>query len=168
MFSKSDDKSKSGAPSLSGGAAHGAPTPSIISADLKVIGNLESAGDLQIDGRIEGDIKSRSVTVGETARVKGSIVADTVRICGTVNGEVRATSVTLARTAKATGDIVHETLSIESGASLEGQVRRMGAQKPAPMAKPAAETPAKSEQPKIGQTAGAAPNGGADSKPPAG
>ena len=172
MFSKSDDKSKSRAPSLSTGvprgAAGAASTPSIISADLTVVGNLESAGDLQIDGRIEGDIKSRSVTVGETAHVKGAIVADTVRICGTVNGEVRAASVTLARTAKATGDIIHETLSIESGASREGQVRRMDAPKPAAAAKPTVETAAKSEQPKVSQTTGAAPNGGADSKTPVG
>ncbi len=172
MFSKSDGKSKSGAPNLSAGAARGAagaaPTPSIISADLKVIGNLESAGDLQIDGRIEGDIKSRSVTVGETAQVKGAIIAETVRICGTVHGEVRASSVTLARTAKATGDIIHETLSIESGASLEGQVRRMETQKPAAMAKPTVETTAKTEPPKVGQPTGAAPNAGTDSKPPAG
>ena len=69
MFSKSDDKSKSRAPSLSGGVAReAASTPSIISADLKVVGNLESAGDLQIDGRIEGDIKSRSVARNRHSR----------------------------------------------------------------------------------------------------
>lgn len=169
MFSKSDGKSKSRAPSLSSGVAReAASTPSIISADLKVVGNLESAGDLQIDGRIEGDIKSRSVTVGESAKVNGAIVADTVRICGAVNGEVRAASVTLTRTAKANGDIVHENLSIESGASLEGQVRRMESQKPTATVNPAVETSAKSEPPKVSQTPGAAPNGGADNKPPAG
>ncbi len=33
--------------------------PSIISPDLKIIGDLKSSGDIQIDGRIEGDIHSR-------------------------------------------------------------------------------------------------------------
>ncbi|MEE8274850.1 MAG: polymer-forming cytoskeletal protein, partial [Alphaproteobacteria bacterium] len=35
--------------------------PSVISADLKLIGNVHSAGDVQVDGTIEGDINSRSL-----------------------------------------------------------------------------------------------------------
>ena len=43
--------------------------PSIISADLVIEGNLKSSGEIQIDGRVIGDIESRSVTVGQTAEV---------------------------------------------------------------------------------------------------
>ena len=50
--------------------------PSVISADLKLIGNVHSAGDVQVDGTIEGDINSRSLTVGAGARIDGSITAD--------------------------------------------------------------------------------------------
>lgn len=99
--------------------------PSIISADLKVTGDLVSEGDIQVDGVIEGDIQSRTVTVGEAAHVKGSISADTVRVCGAVTGQVKGTSVTLAKTAKVTGDILHATLAIEPGAFLEGHCRRL-------------------------------------------
>lgn len=99
--------------------------PSIISADLKVTGDLLSDGDIQVDGVIEGDIQSRTVTVGEAAHVKGSISADTVRVCGAVTGQVKGTSVTLAKTAKVTGDIMHATLAIEPGAFLEGHCRRL-------------------------------------------
>lgn len=99
--------------------------PSIISADLKVTGDLVSDGDIQVDGSIEGDIQSRTVTVGEAAHVKGSISADTVRICGAVSGQVKGASVTLAKTAKVTGDILHQTLAIEPGAFLEGHCKRI-------------------------------------------
>lgn len=99
--------------------------PSIISADLKVTGDLVSDGDIQVDGVIEGDIQSRTVTVGEAAHVKGSIAADTVRVCGAVTGQVKGTSVTLAKTAKVVGDIMHQTLAIEPGAFLEGHCRRL-------------------------------------------
>ena len=127
MFSsKTDDKGR--AHTGSGAPAPRTPTavtgaPSIISADLKVTGNLESAGDLQIDGQVEGDIKTRSVTVGEQAKVKGSIEAESARICGELEGQVRAGSVTLAGTAKVHGDITHQTLTVEAGAYIEGQVR---------------------------------------------
>jgi len=97
--------------------------PSIISADLKIQGNLTSAGDLQIDGIVEGDIQSRSLTVGEGAMVNGNIQAETVRVCGQVTGQIKAATVNLERTAKVMGDIVHQVLSLEPGAYLEGHVR---------------------------------------------
>jgi len=97
--------------------------PSVISADLKIQGNLTSAGDLQIDGIVEGDIQSRSLTVGEGAMVNGNIQAETVRVCGQVTGQIKAATVNLERTAKVMGDIVHQVLSLEPGAYLEGHVR---------------------------------------------
>ena len=48
-----------------------ATMPSIVSAGLQVTGNLISDGDVQIEGTIEGDIRSRMLTVG--ARVVTSI-----------------------------------------------------------------------------------------------
>jgi cytoskeletal protein CcmA (bactofilin family) len=99
--------------------------PSIISADMKIVGSVESAGDIQIDGAIEGDVSSRTLTVSDTASVRGSITADTVRVAGTVRGGISGKSVTLTRSAKVEGDIVHQALAIESGASFEGQCKRM-------------------------------------------
>ncbi len=99
--------------------------PSIISVDLRVVGDLHCAGDIQVEGKVEGDIKSKSVTVGEGAQVKGCIQAEAVRVSGAVKGQIEATSVTLAKTAKVKGDLVHKTLSIEAGAQLEGNCRKL-------------------------------------------
>jgi cytoskeletal protein CcmA (bactofilin family) len=101
--------------------------PSIISADLKIIGNLQSSGDIQVDGQVEGDVLSRTLTVGEGATVKGSVRGETVRICGEVHGEVQASSVIIAKTARVSGDVVHQSLAIEAGAYLEGSIKRMEA-----------------------------------------
>ncbi len=54
--------------------------PSIISPDLKIVGDLKSSGDIQIDGTIEGDIESCLLTVGEHGKVDGSTVVDPVRV----------------------------------------------------------------------------------------
>ncbi len=104
---------------------------SVISADLKVVGNLQSAGDLRVDGTVEGDINSGSLTVGESARITGSLVAESVRICGVLSGQVKAKSVMITKTANVEGDITYQTLAIEEGAVLEGRCRRM---EPAAMA----------------------------------
>jgi cytoskeletal protein CcmA (bactofilin family) len=106
-------------------ADRGAGVPSIISADLKIVGDLHSSGDLQIDGAIEGNISSRSLTIGESAVVRGTLVAETVRVYGEVFGEVKANAVTLAKTAKVEGDITHQSLTMEAGADLIGRLTRL-------------------------------------------
>ena len=111
--------------------AEAAPRPatrgvaqSIISPDLTIKGILTCAGDIQIDGHIEGDVASHSVKIGEGGDVRGTIAAETVRVCGSVHGEIKAATVALEKTAKVTGNIMHQTLSIEAGACFEGQCRR--------------------------------------------
>ncbi len=99
--------------------------PSLISADLHVIGNLKSDGDIHADGNVDGDIMTKVLIVGESASIKGKIIADTVHVHGHVNGEIKARSVNLARTAHVIGDILHEDLSIDAGAFLEGHCKRI-------------------------------------------
>jgi len=111
--------------------------PSIVSANLRVTGDLESEGDIQIDGYVEGDVRSNSVTVGEHAVVCGAILSQSVRVAGTVKGQINGKTVELSRSAKVTGDIVHESLAIEAGAFIQGLCRH--AESAAPNGK-AAET----------------------------
>jgi cytoskeletal protein CcmA (bactofilin family) len=113
----------------------GQGVPSLISADLTIIGNLISTGDLQIDGRIEGEVESQTLTVGETAQVKGSLKAKQVRVSGQMDGVIRGQHVELTRSARVKGDVVHDDLTIEAGAQIVGEVRRSDApvkEKPAP------------------------------------
>jgi len=98
--------------------------PSIISADLKITGDLLCNGDIQVDGTVEGDVQSRTITIGEAAHVRGSVSAETVRVCGSITGQIKGTNVTLAKTAKVLGDILHQSLAIEPGAFFEGNCRR--------------------------------------------
>ncbi len=94
------------------GAAGG--VPSIISPDLKIVGDLNSNGEIQIDGTVKGDIKAHMLTVGEQGKIDGSTVAEIVRIFGTVNGWVQAKTVRLDKSARVTADITHESLTTPS------------------------------------------------------
>lgn len=99
--------------------------PSIISASLRIVGNLVSAGDVQVDGVVDGDVKSRVLTISQGAAVNGAIEADNVYIQGEVNGQITAENVVLGATARVVGDVVHSNLVIESGAFLEGHCRHL-------------------------------------------
>ena len=102
----------------------GRSAPSIISADLLVQGSLISQGDMQIDGTVEGDIRSVTLMIGNGATVKGEIVAEEVVVRGRVEGRIRARRVQLDATAVVVGDILQEQLTVAAGATFEGSCRR--------------------------------------------
>ncbi|MEC7760562.1 MAG: polymer-forming cytoskeletal protein [Pseudomonadota bacterium] len=97
---------------------------STLSSDLTVVGNLRSTGDILVEGTIEGDIRAHMLTVGESATVKGEVVADDVVVNGRIVGRLRGLKVRLTSTARVEGDIIHKTIAIESGAHFEGSVQR--------------------------------------------
>lgn len=103
------------------GANSANSAPSIISADVKIVGNISTVGELQLDGIVEGDVICSELTMGEHGGVTGTVSAENLVIRGTVAGTMRARSVRLEKTAKVSGDVWHETLSVEAGARIEGQ-----------------------------------------------
>jgi cytoskeletal protein CcmA (bactofilin family) len=100
------------------------PAASVLSSDLKITGNVKTSGDIQVEGVVDGDIRAHMLTVGESATIKGEIVADDIVINGRVVGRVRGLKVRLTSTARVEGDIIHKTIAIESGAHFEGSVQR--------------------------------------------
>ncbi|MBT6032867.1 MAG: polymer-forming cytoskeletal protein [Kordiimonadaceae bacterium] len=96
--------------------------PSIISSDVTIKGNVSTAGEIQLDGTVEGDVNSTSLTIGEHGTVKGKVSADDVVVKGTVKGSIVGRNIRLEKSAKLTGDLCHQTLSIEAGAFIEGNL----------------------------------------------
>jgi cytoskeletal protein CcmA (bactofilin family) len=130
------------------------PAASVLSSDLTITGNVRSSGDIQVEGTVDGDIRSQTLIVGEGATVKGEIVAEEVVVNGRVIGRLRGLKVRLSTSARVEGDITHKTIAIESGAHFEGSVQRQedpigqNANRPqpngasAPQPKPATAAPA--------------------------
>jgi cytoskeletal protein CcmA (bactofilin family) len=121
MFSKTKEgeslsptaQKRSGRPSV----------PSIIGSGLTVSGNLVSEDDVQIDGRVDGDVRAASVVVGEHAVIQGDIIAEEAVIRGRLEGSVRARKLQLCATARVNGNILHEAMSVEIGAIFQGNCR---------------------------------------------
>jgi cytoskeletal protein CcmA (bactofilin family) len=98
--------------------------PSLLSSDLNITGNLESAGDMQIDGTVDGDIKSFTLTVSESGVIRGTVDAEEVTVAGSVTGQIKARHVILIKGAKVIADLIQDRLSIEPGAFFEGNCRQ--------------------------------------------
>lgn len=105
----------------------------IVSKNFKIMGDLNCHDVLRIEGYVEGNIECRTLTVCESARIKGNIRAKTVDMSGKVIGTIEAGTLTLNRASIVAGDlIVHEQLGIEPGAHFEGSCKRVSAKKQAP------------------------------------
>jgi cytoskeletal protein CcmA (bactofilin family) len=99
----------------------GSPTLSVIDAWLTITGNLESQGDVRVEGQITGDIRCVNLVIGRDAVVSGDIVAEETVVRGTVKGTIRANRVILQDTACVESAIYHKVLSVNEGASFDGQ-----------------------------------------------
>ena len=97
---------------------------SFVGPEMDVTGNIAAGGDLHVDGKILGDVRCASLTLGESGEIRGNIVAETARLAGLVDGAVEAGTLSLEHSARVTGDILYETLSVSSGADVEGRFKR--------------------------------------------
>jgi cytoskeletal protein CcmA (bactofilin family) len=89
---------------------------------LTVTGVLDTEGEIQIHGTVQGRINAERLVLGECGTVEGDIVARDVRIGGRLNGRVFALNVTLDDTADVSGRIFHNTVTVARGARFEGRM----------------------------------------------
>jgi cytoskeletal protein CcmA (bactofilin family) len=148
-------------------ASEGRSMPSIIGPDMTINGNLQTPGEVHVEGRIDGDIGCSKLTVGPTGWVRGCVTAVSARIHGHVTGAIHAEEVFLLSGSEVVGDIVQDALEIAPGASFEGRVHRRRAGEslssmpaiaaplvPAPLVPAADPAPV---EPELPATAGPAP-----------
>lgn len=85
-------------------------------------GNIETFGNLRIEGKVLGDIKTKSkVVLGESSHVQGNILAQNAEIGGVVKGIVEVSDVLVLKpTSVIHGDIITNKLIVESGATFNG------------------------------------------------
>jgi cytoskeletal protein CcmA (bactofilin family) len=107
-----------------GDAQRGRAGPSIISSDVVIEGSLVTAGELQIDGTVNGAVRAHSCVIDMQGVVQGEIVAEEVYVRGRVIGPIRGNHVQLHAGAHVEGDVISQTIAIENGAYIYGSIRR--------------------------------------------
>lgn len=128
MFAKVKERIDNSTARPSGGGGNGGgsdrPMPSIVSRDMRVTGNLDTPGEVHVEGTVNGDITCSKLIIGATGSVSGHILATTVRVHGRVQGEINAEEVFILNGSTVQGDVVQQLLEIAPGASFEGAIRR--------------------------------------------
>ena len=120
MFSKIADQTATPTrPTIGSGGANA--TRSVLSADLRVMGEITSTGIIEVLGEIDGTVTAHGLVVGGEGRVVGSVIAETVEVKGKLEGKVASGAFTLRAAAQVKADVHYTTLVIESGAQVEGR-----------------------------------------------
>jgi cytoskeletal protein CcmA (bactofilin family) len=91
-------------------------------------GNVETYGNIRIEGKVTGNVKSKSkVALGPSSFVQGNVMAQNADLEGEVKGRIEvAELLVLKATAVIHGDIVTGKLVVEPGALFNGSCK-MGA-----------------------------------------
>ena len=97
----------------------------IISKGTILTGNLQAHGNIRVEGKIIGDITTRSkLALGNSSLIEGNILAQNAEFAGTIIGNVQVTEqLVLKSTAIIKGDLSVNKLIVESGAEFNGKCR---------------------------------------------
>ncbi len=89
---------------------------------MRVQGQLEIDGELEIHGFADGCIAATRLVIAVDATVKGDIVAREVVVAGHFDGRIFAPSVTIEATADIRGRIFHTEVTVARGARVDGRM----------------------------------------------
>jgi len=102
---------------------NGESTKNVLNSDVEIKGNLKFAGELLLDGKLEGEIQTDGVlNLGDTAVVNGNISAKSVTVRGKVHGNISAKEkIEIKSKAELFGDIQATKLIVEEGVTFVGK-----------------------------------------------
>ena len=93
-----------------------------IGAGTVVTGDVQSKGDIRVDGSLKGSLNtSGKVVLGKEGVIEGDVLCNSADISGTIKAKITVSQLlSLKATAKLNGDIITNKLSIQPGASFSG------------------------------------------------
>ena len=99
------------------------PARNLIGKGTVIKGDVESSGDIRVDGRLVGSLKSNGkIVIGQTGEVEGDLTCKQADISGVVKGILKCEEfVSLKSTSKVEVDMVTKQLFIEVGAVFTGK-----------------------------------------------
>ena len=96
---------------------------SVVDKFLTMKGDLESEGDIHVNGKVFGNIRCKLLIIDVDALVEGGVDAEEVIVRGNTKGTIQADRVKLEKTANVDCEICHHTFSAEEGARIKGSLR---------------------------------------------
>jgi cytoskeletal protein CcmA (bactofilin family) len=114
----------------------------LICSNTQLKGDVEFVGGLHLDGRVTGNVRSKSneaatLWVSEQGAVEGTVEVPNVVLNGTVRGDVHARErVVIGAQARITGNVHYGSIEMALGAEVDGKLIPLSASAAATAARP--------------------------------
>ena len=95
---------------------------STLAKDVQIHGSIEAKDYINFDGSITGTIKSKTVNLGRSSYVKGTVTADQITIEGEVDGDIQGKDVYVKSSAKIKGTIRYSNIDIQDGSIINADL----------------------------------------------
>jgi cytoskeletal protein CcmA (bactofilin family) len=95
--------------------------PSIISPNTHVEGIVRSDGQIEVHGKIQGEIKCKILVIKPGGSVVGEVLSEYIKIHGSFNGKIKTNVLHVGKTGVVSAEIRYGIASIEFGADVTGQ-----------------------------------------------
>ena len=97
-------------------------TINIISESTNIKGDINTLGDIRIDGTLIGNIKTKGkLVVGPKGKVEGEVTCNSIELSGLIKGKIVVQEMfNMKSSAQTFGDITVGKLSIEPGSVFTG------------------------------------------------
>ena len=103
-------------------ASHEEINQSHLAKDIQIHGSIEAKDYINFDGSITGTIKSKTVNLGRSSYVKGTVTADQITIEGEVDGDIQGKDVYIKSSAKIKGTIRYSNIDIQDGSIINADL----------------------------------------------
>ena len=107
---------------------------SLIDGGVEIVGDVLITDGLRIDGRVQGEVRSRPdarglLVLSDKGSIEGSVKVHDAVINGTIKGDIEVEHfLELQPGARVTGNISYRKLRMECGASVDGRLQCLGEQ----------------------------------------
>ncbi len=125
----------------------------VLNSDVEIKGNIKFAGELTMDGKLDGEIHTEgTLQLGDSAVINGNINAQSVIVRGKIHGNITAKEkIEIKSKAELFGDIRASKLVIEEGVTYVGKTEvNPNKVSPTPSPRPS-ETPKTPEPARAGR-----------------
>jgi len=109
-------------PALGKNKSQACGEPSVLSAGAVFKGILNSPGPVHAQGKLEGELTSPHVTLGESGQMSGKLTCKNLVIDGKFDGELACDEAIAGAAAVMEGVLICKSLQVAPGAQISGKV----------------------------------------------
>ena len=97
----------------------------IIGKGTVISGDIESSGNIRIEGKVIGNVKAKAkVVLGDSGIIEGNVQSVNAEIAGEIKGILEASEmVVIKQTGHVNGDIITQKLTVDAGATINGSTK---------------------------------------------